>query len=99
MLDSHLGTAPADECFVRVPLADAAPAARRDIVLARRDPVVAPDALVIARREERYALCRVARVTDDVLELQPVEGDPPPLRVGPGGAEVLGTVVLRWREG
>jgi hypothetical protein len=41
----------------------------------------------------------VARVTDDVLELQPVEGDAPPLRVGPGGAEVLGTVVLRWREG
>ena len=98
MLDSHLGTAPADECFVRVPLADAAPAAARDIVLARCDGAVAPDALVVARRAERYTLCRVARVTDDALELQPVEDDAPPLRVGRDGAEVLGTVVLRWRE-
>jgi hypothetical protein len=99
MLDSQSRIAPADECFVRVPLADAPPTAvARDVVLARCDGPVAPDALVVARQDERYALCRVARVTDDALELLPMEGAGAPLHLRRDAPDVVGTVLLRWRD-
>lgn len=99
MLDSQARIASSDESFVRVPLADAPPAtAARDVVLARRDGPVAADTLVVARRDERVALCRVARVTDDTLELLEVEGAGAPLHVRRDAPDLLGTVVLRWRD-
>lgn len=99
MLDLQPRIISADECFVRVPLADAPPsAATRDVVLARCDGPVAPDALVVARHDERYALCRVARVTDDALELLPLDGAGAPLHLRRGAPDMLGTVILRWRD-
>ncbi|HEU4630202.1 MAG TPA: hypothetical protein VFS08_10695 [Gemmatimonadaceae bacterium] len=104
MLDPQSSSIPPGERFVRIPLADAAGAASRvagsrDVVLARRDGPVLPDALVVARRDQRVSLCRVTRVTDDALEMLPVEGDGAPLRVARDGPDVLGTVLLRWRDG
>lgn len=103
MLDPQSRFTSSDECFVRIPLADArseaSPApASREVVLARCDGAVWPDALVVARREERVALCRVARVTDDAVELLPVEDGDAPLRLGRGDPGLLGTVLLRWRD-
>ena len=99
MLDTQARFISSDECFVRIPLADAPPAApAREVVLARCDGPVAPDALVVARRDERYALCRVARVTDDALELLPLDGLGAPVRVRRDGPDLLGTVLLRWSD-
>jgi hypothetical protein len=72
--------------------ADAAPA---DVVLARAGDPPRADALVLAREPLGYAVRRVARVTDDAVEL--LGDDLVPRRVcGDARAQVVGTVLLRW---
>lgn len=70
--------------------------AAADVVLARAGTPLRPDALVVAREPLGYAVRRVARVTDDAVEL--LGDDLVPRRVGArdAGEHVVGTVLLRW---
>ncbi len=69
--------------------------AHADVVLARAGGPLRPDALVVAREPRGYAVHRVARVTDDAVEL--LGDDLVPRRVPrDAGDLVVGTVLLRW---
>lgn len=75
--------------------AGAGPAPAADVVLARAGGPLRPDALVVAREPRGYAVHRVARVTDDAVEL--LGDDLVPRRVPrEAGGLVVGTVLLRW---
>ncbi len=87
----------AAECFVKVRLGRSSSAAEpADVVLARCDAPLRPDALVVAREADGYALRRVGRVSGDAVELLPTTGGAPAERVAPGAGAVVGTVVMRW---
>ena len=73
----------------------AAGAAAADVVLARADAPLHPDALVVAREPRGYAVRRVARVTSDGVAL--LDDDPlPPRACDDARDRVVGTVLLRW---
>ena len=82
-----------------LPVDDAAGGER---VLAQVPGELRRDALVVARLADRYEVRRVGRLTDDQVELLPVD-DPAPAaraeRVPRDDGRVVGTVLLRWSEG
>ena len=86
---------PADRFVtLHVPALAAGPASA-DVVLARAGGPLRPDALVVAREPRGYAVHRVARVTDDAVEL--LGDDLVPRRVPrDAGDLVVGTVLRRW---
>ena len=69
-------------------------------VLAQVPGELRRDALVVTRTEHGYAVRRVGRLTDDQVELLPVDdaaADAAPAeRVARDDERVVGTVVLRW---
>jgi hypothetical protein len=98
MMESSYHPATAER-FVRVRLGrPATPTAAPppDVVLARSGAPLRPDALVVAREADGYALRRVGRVGAEGVELLPTTADAPPLCVAPDAAAVVGTVVMRW---
>ena len=70
-------------------------------VLAQVPGELRRDALVVARLADRYEVRRVGRLTDDQVELLPVDAPAPARaeRVPRDDARVVGTVLLRWSEG
>lgn len=81
--------------FVTLSVPAAGTAAAGDVVLARAGDPPRPNALVVAREPRGYAVRRVARVTDDGIEL--LGDDHLPRRVcGDAREHVVGTVLLRW---
>ena len=98
MIESSYHPATAER-FVRVRLGHApSPAAPLppDVVLARRGAPLRPDALVVAREADGYALRRVGRVGADGVELLPTGPGASPRCVAPDADAVVGTVVMRW---
>ena len=81
--------------FVTLSVPAAGTTAAADVVLARAGDPLRADALVVAREPRGYAERRVARVTDDGVEL--LGDDQVPRRVcGDAREQVVGTVLLRW---
>lgn len=105
-LSLRLGALPrqADRPAVFTRAADTLPvddAAAGERVLARIPGELRRDALVVARVADRYEVRRVGRLTDDQVELLPVD-DPAPARaerVPRDDGRLVGTVLLRWSEG
>ena len=102
-LSLRLGATPrqADRAPLSTPVrGDDVPDGER--VLAQVPGELRRDALVVTRLADRYEVRRVGRLTDDQVELLPVDDDPAPARhaerVARDDARVVGTVLLRWSE-
>lgn len=92
-------TAPAPQRAADAPPVDDTPAGER--VLAQVPGELRRDALVVTRLGGHYDVRRVGRVTDDQVELLPVD-DPAAARaerVRRDDERVVGTVLLRWSDG
>ena len=67
-----------------------------EVVVAQLGTALRPDAVVVARRPSGYEVRRVGRITDDTVELLPLDPVATPVEVPRDGRAVVGAVVMRW---
>ena len=68
-----------------------------EVVVAQLGAALRSDAVVVARRPSGYEVRRVGRITDDTIELLPLDRMAAPVQVPRDGRAVVGAVVMRWK--